>query len=305
MRSRLRRRLRSSSSATYCLSASASCAGGRPGRASGRVLTSPPGRGRGVGGVVGRAAAPGDVAVAEGGDQRDQGRVLGAAPHRGQRGVEAGQRGVPQTGGGQPVAGRRLPVVQTGAGLLGHGGGDRVVEQRGEHGHRHRPPLATAGRRGSGPRTSRAAAPAGTAWSCAPRGRRGWAGRRPRARRGRCAPAARSSRRTRGAAASAGRRARSRPRPSPGPRPRAPPVRCWSRCCQTRCRPDFQPVSRPACTGEFANAATIVGPTVCSSRQRRVPSAASCPMSRLTCRAAVLVIITGPISALSGPADSK
>ncbi len=82
-------------------------------------------------------------------------------------------------------------------------------------------------------------------------------------------------------------------------------VRSRSRRCQTRCRPDFQPVSRPACTGELANAATIVGPTVCSSRQRRPAASSSAPMSRLTCSAAVLVIITGPISALSGPAAAK
>jgi hypothetical protein len=55
----------------------------------------------------------------------------------------------------------------------------------------------------------------------------------------------------------------------------------------------------------LANAATIVGPTVCSSRQRRAASSASVPMSRLTWRAAVLVIITGPTSALSPPAVAK
>ncbi len=82
-------------------------------------------------------------------------------------------------------------------------------------------------------------------------------------------------------------------------------VRSRSRRCQTCCRPDFQPVGRPAWTGEFANAATIVGAITCSSCQRRQASSMSLPMSRLTCSAAVPVIITGPVSALSGPAAAK
>ena len=96
---------------------------------------------------------------------------------------------------------------------------------------------------------------------------------------------------------------RSRPtRPVPVPARAAGAVRVGSMANQVACRVEHQPVGRPASHGELAKAATSVGPEqVGPAPAPRGARPRPRRASRLTCTAAVRVIITRP----SGPSPSK